>query len=188
PRLARGKITLFAGDPGVGKSSLTTDIVARASIARMWPDNSSYASAGSCIILSAEDAANDTLCPRLAVAGPDMDRVRIMRMMGRPGTKSFSLATDLPLLAAAIERLGDVTLLVIDPLSAYLGDRIDSHQTAAVRGVLEPLDAFAARYRCGILGVTHPPKAAQPKAINAFTGSLPFAAAARTAFIAIEQP
>jgi AAA domain-containing protein/bifunctional DNA primase/polymerase-like protein len=188
PRLARGKITLLAGDPGVGKSSLTTDIVARASTARMWPDNSGYASAGSCIILSAEDAANDTLCPRLAVAGADMDRVRIMRMAGRPGTKSFSLATDLPLLAAAIERLGDVILLVIDPLSAYLGDKIDTHQTAAVRGVLEPLDAFAARYRCGILGVTHPPKAAQSKAINAFTGSLAFVAAARTAFIAIEEP
>ena len=53
--------------------------------------------------------------------------------------------------------------------------------------MLAPFDAFAAEYRCGILAVTHPPKAAQSKAINAFTGSLAFVAAARTAFIAIED-
>jgi hypothetical protein len=188
PRLARGKIALIAGDPGVGKSSLITDVIARASAARLWPDGTGFAPAGPCIILSAEDAANDVLCPRLEAASADMDRVLIMRMAGKPGAKlSFSLATDLPLLATAIEALGNVVLLAIDPISAYLGDKIDTHQTAAVRGVLEPLDAFAARYRCGILAVTHPPKAVQSKAINAFTGSLAFVAAARTAFIAIEE-
>src|SRR5262249_1409549 len=126
--------------------------------------------------------------PRLAVAGADMDRVLIMRMAGKPGAKlSFSLATDLPLLATAIEALGNVVLLAIDPISAYLGDKIDTHQTAAVHGVLEPLDAFAARLGSAILAVPPPPKAMQSKAINAFTGSRAFVAAARTAFIAIEE-
>jgi hypothetical protein len=154
----------------------------------MWPDGG-FASCGNCIILSAEDAADDTICPRLEVAGADMSRVFLMRMAGKPGSKlTFSLAQDLPLLATAIEQLGNVTLLAIDPVTAYLGDKIDTHQTAAVRAVLEPLDAFAAQHRCAIVGVTHPPKAVQSKAINAFTGSLAFVAAARTAFVAIEEP
>jgi Bifunctional DNA primase/polymerase, N-terminal/AAA domain len=188
PRLARGKIALIAGDPGVGKSSLIADIVARSSRAGVWPDTG-FAPRGNCIILSAEDAADDTICPRLEVAGADMDRVLLMRMAGTPGTKlTFSLAQDLPLLAEAIDRLGDVVLLAIDPVTAYLGDKIDTHQTAAVRAVLEPLDAFAAHHRCAIFGVTHPPKATQSKAINAFTGSLAFVAASRTAFVAIEEP
>jgi putative DNA primase/helicase len=187
PRLARGKIALIAGDPGVGKSSVIADIVARSSAARMWPDTG-FAPCGNCIILSAEDAADDTICPRLEVAGADMSRVFLMRMAGKPGTKlTFSLSQDLPLLTAAIERLGSVILLAIDPITAYLGDKVDTHQTAAVRAVLEPLDAFAAHHRCSILGVTHPPKAAQSKAINAFTGSLAFVAASRTAFVAVEE-
>ena len=114
----------------------------------------------------------------------------IMRMAGGgPGTKrTFNLGQDLPLLATAIERLGnDVALLTIDPVTSYLGDKIDTHQTAAVRAVLEPLDAFAAHYRVAILGVTHPPKAAQSKAIHAFTGSLAFVAAARTCFVAVSE-
>jgi putative DNA primase/helicase len=188
PRLARGKIALIAGDPGVGKSSVIADIIARSSVAKEWPDGG-FAPAGNCIILSAEDAADDTICPRLEIAGADMSLVFLMRMAGDPGDKlTFSLAQDLPLLATAIEKLGRVTLIAIDPITAYLGDRIDTHQTAAVRAVLEPLDAFAAQHRCAIFGVTHPPKAVQSKAINAFTGSLAFVAASRTAFVAIEEP
>jgi putative DNA primase/helicase len=188
PRLALGKIALIAGDPGVGKSSLIADIVARSSAARMWPD-AGFAPCGNCIILSAEDAADDTICPRLEIAGANMSRVFLMRMAGKPGTKlTFSLGQDLPLLATAIEQLGNVILLAIDPITAYLGDKIDTHQTAAVRAVLEPLDTFAAYHRCAIFGVTHPPKAVQSKAINAFTGSLAFVAASRTAFVAIEEP
>lgn len=187
-RLARGKIALIAGDPGVGKSSVIADIVARSSAARMWPD-AGFAPRGNCIILSAEDAADDTICPRLEIAGADMSHVFLMRMAGKPGTRlTFSIGQDLPLLATAIEQLGDAILLAIDPITAYLGDRVDTHQTAAVRAVLEPLDAFAAYYRCAIFAVTHPPKAMQSKAINAFTGSLAFVAAARTAFVAVEEP
>ena len=188
PRLARGKIALIAGDPGVGKSSLVADLVARVSAGRPWPDGG-IAPIGNCIILSAEDAAADTICPRLEVAGADLSRVFLMRMAGGPGTKlTFSLGQDLPLLAAAIERLADVALLTIDPITAYLGDKVDTHQTAAVRAVLEPLDSFAAHYRCATVGVTHPPKATQTKAMHAFTGSLAFVAAARTAFVAVEEP
>jgi hypothetical protein len=188
PRLALGKMALIAGDPGVGKSHLIVDIAARISGGRMWPDGG-FTPAGNCIILSAEDAADDTICPRLEVSGADMGRVFLMRMAGKPGTKlTFSLGQDLPLLAAAIEQLGGVVLLAIDPLTAYLGDKIDTHQTAAVRAVLEPLDAFAAQHRLAIFGVTHPPKAVQSKAINAFTGSLAFVASSRTAFVCVEEP
>jgi hypothetical protein len=54
--------------------------------------------------------------------------------------------------------------------------------------VLEPVGAFAEHYQIAILGITHPPKAAQAKAINSFTGSLAFVAAARLAFIALKEP
>jgi putative DNA primase/helicase len=54
--------------------------------------------------------------------------------------------------------------------------------------VLQPLDVFADARRCAIVSITHPPKATQAKAINAFTGSLAFVAASRMAFVAVEEP
>src|SRR5262249_47391170 len=53
-RLARKKLTLISGDPGLGKSQLTTDVAARVSTNGTWPDGGE-APSGSIIILSAED-------------------------------------------------------------------------------------------------------------------------------------
>src|SRR5262249_34355637 len=67
-RLARGKLTLLAGEPGIGKSQTVIDIIARISNGGFWPDGG-RAPLGSSVILSAEDSANDTLRPRLEAAG-----------------------------------------------------------------------------------------------------------------------
>ena len=41
-------------------------------------------------------------------------------------------------IAAAADRLGDCRLIVVDPVSAYLGG-VDDHRNAEVRGILSPL-------------------------------------------------
>jgi putative DNA primase/helicase len=187
-RLAQGKMTILTGDPGLGKSQIAIDIVARITRGSNWCDGG-IAPLGNCIILSAEDAADDTLCPRLEVAGANQDRVEIIEsVVTQNGDRSFSLAHDLGALADTVKRIGNVSLIVIDPVTAYLGDKIDSHQTTAVRAVLEPLSRFAEQQRIAILAITHPPKATQSKAMHAFTGSLAFVAAARIALVALEEP
>jgi hypothetical protein len=60
-RIARGKQTLIGGDPGVGKSQIVIDIIARITRGASWPDGG-RPKIGNCLILSAEDAAKDTLC------------------------------------------------------------------------------------------------------------------------------
>jgi putative DNA primase/helicase len=187
-RLARGKQALIGGDPGVGKSQIVLDIVARITRGSPWPDGGK-APLGNCIVLSAEDAANDTICPRLDAAGADLDKVHILQSVNEGGkSRAFSLAHDLVALAAVVREIGDVVLIMVDPITAYLGTDLDSHRTTSVRAILEPLDKFADTYRCCVVCITHPPKAAQSKAINSFTGSLAFVADARTAFVAIDEP
>jgi hypothetical protein len=66
--------------------------------------------------------------------------------------------------------------------------KIDGHQTTDVRAVLEPLADFATNTKVAIFGITHPPKHASGKAINAFTGSLAFIAVARLGFFVLEEP
>lgn len=187
-RLAARKLTLVAGDPGMGKSQMTIDVVARISTGAMWPDGCGAAPSGSTIILSAEDSVSDTLRPRLEAAGADLTRVHVLRAtIDRNGARrTFSLQGDLGLLGEKVKALGDVRLVVVDPITSYMG-KVDSHRTSDVRAVLEPVAEFAERHNVSVLAVSHPPKATQAKAMHAITGSLAFVAAARLVFIAIEE-
>lgn len=188
-RLAIGKVTLLGGNPGTGKSTIACDIEARISRGSPWPDGGSP-QAGSVVIFSAEDAIDDTLRPRLEAAGADLTRIHVVRAVPvtNGSERTFSLQDDLARLREVVGRLGDVRLVRFDPITSYMGSGIDSHQTADVRAVLEPLARLADEMRVAVLAITHPPKTTQGRAINAFTGSLAFVAAARMAFICIEEP
>src|SRR5262249_39274892 len=69
-RIARGKLSLIAGDPGLGKSVLTTALASVVSRGSKWPDGTAC-EPGSVIFLSAEDDLADTIRPRLDAAGAD---------------------------------------------------------------------------------------------------------------------
>src|SRR5215831_18925310 len=71
-RVAIGKHTALAGEPGGGKSQLTIDLAARVSMGAKLPCGEGTASQGAVIILSAEDSDADTIVPRLHAAGADL--------------------------------------------------------------------------------------------------------------------
>lgn len=73
-RIARGKITVLAGHPGLGKSQAALDIGAGVTVGRPWPVGGGKPEPGAIIILSAEDDASDTIRPRLEAAGADLDQ------------------------------------------------------------------------------------------------------------------
>ena len=190
-RIARGKHTCFAGEPGTGKSQLATDIEARITMGAEWPCGEGRAPQGSIIILSAEDGEADTIVPRLLAAGADLGRVHIISAVRieDKGRRSFNLRADLDLLERKIVELGDVGLIRIDPISSYLG-KTDSHNNAEVRGVLEPIGEMAERMRIAILSITHFSKtgaATTTKALHRFIGSIAFVGAPRAAFAVIED-
>src|SRR5262245_9230226 len=64
-RLARGKHTAFAGEPGDGKSQLSVYVAATISRGGEWPCDEGRAPIGNVIIFNAEDGADDTIVPRL---------------------------------------------------------------------------------------------------------------------------
>jgi putative DNA primase/helicase len=147
-RIARGKHTCIAGEPGTGKSQLTIAIVAAVTIGGEWPCGEGSAPLGNVIVLNAEDSASDTIVPRLLAAGADRARVTLVSAVRNPdGTRrTLNLQADLALLEREIARIGNVALVIIDPVSSYLG-KADSHNNSEVRGVLEPLSEMAERMR-----------------------------------------
>src|SRR6185437_12634574 len=103
-RIAIGKHTCIAGEPGTGKSQLATAIEATITIAGEWPCGEGKAPQGSVIILSAEDGEADTIVPRLYAANADLGRVHIISAVrtDTDGRRSFNLQADLELLERKI--------------------------------------------------------------------------------------
>jgi RecA-family ATPase len=76
-RLARGKVVVIEGPPGLGKSTLTVTITAHFSVGRALPGGTTTVPAD-CIILSYEDGIADTIAPRLLAANGDPRRVHVL--------------------------------------------------------------------------------------------------------------
>ena len=179
-RIALGKLTFIQGDPDLGKSFLTLDMAARVSTGRPWPgDASTGQPAENVFLLSAEDGVADTIRPRLEAAGANLKRVFFAKGIS-------SLTSGLSELDRFISRKGSLRLLVIDPLSAYLG-KTDSHKNAEVRGALAPLVSMAERHQFAVVCVTHLNKNTEGPAIYRATGSLAFTAAARAVWQAVKD-
>ncbi|MBE3123213.1 MAG: AAA family ATPase [Planctomycetes bacterium] len=190
-RFALGKLSLIAGEPGLGKSFLTLDMAARVSRGDGWPCNeAAKAEPGGVVLLSAEDDIKDTIVPRLIAAGADRLRILAMRALYQPvlglgGSVEkpvpFSLLEHIPQLEEMIRRAAPCRLVIVDPVSAFLGGT-DSHNNSEVRGVLAPLAEMAARNRVAVVAVTHLNKG-QGSALNRVIGSIAFTAAARAAYV-----
>jgi len=176
-RIPRGKLSIIAGQPGEGKSTVTLDLAARITRGATLPDGCT-APQGSVLLLSAEDGLADTIRPRLDAAGADSTRVHALTAIKTlDGARPVNLANDLPCLREAMDAVRPI-LVVVDPLSAYLG-KTDSWKDAEVRSVLSPLAELANERRCAITAVMHFSKATGQKPINKILGSVGFAAAAR---------
>jgi hypothetical protein len=186
-RIAIGKVTLLYGDPGLGKSLVTLDIAARVSRGAAWPDKrGEERPSGSVILLSAEDDAADTLRPRLDAHEADCQRIHVLKAIHTYDNKgdhvrAFDLTRDIEQLRQVLDKTPDCRLVIIDPISAYLG-KADSHVNADVRAALAPLAELATEKRIAILAVTHLRKG-DGAAIHRGMGSMGFVAAARAAWV-----
>lgn len=183
--LARGKLQLIAGVPSVGKTTIALACAAIISAGDYWPDET-RAKVGKVLIWSSEDDAADTLKPRLMRMGADLENVRfITETTIDRKRRPFCPATDMPALAAHAKAIGQVDLLIIDPIVAALGGKVDSHKNSETRLGLQPVVDFAVDTKCAVLGVTHFTKGtAGQDPVERVTGSLAFGALPRIVWAA----
>jgi putative DNA primase/helicase len=151
----------------------------------LWPVDRTQCEQGNVVILSAEDDPADTIRPRLEAAGADLSKIIILDGVVRHADgsrRAISLTSDLEKLGATLAEIGDVALVVIDPITAYLGDA-DSHNNANMRALLAPLTDLAEKHRTAMLCVSHLTKGEGTEAMMRVQGSVAFVAAPRAAFL-----
>ena len=176
--LAKGKLHIFAGAAGTGKTTIALALASTITKGGRFPDGSP-SPAGSVLIWSGEDSAADTLVPRLMAAGADLSKVHFIgETTANHEVTCFDPSTDMHPLMMAATNLSDLALLIVDPIvNAVAGD---SHKNGEVRRALQPVVDFGEKLNCAVLGITHFSKGGQGKdPLERVTGSLAFGALAR---------
>jgi DNA polymerase I-like protein with 3'-5' exonuclease and polymerase domains len=188
--LARGGLELMAGTPEIGKSQIHCQYIAHLTTGRDWPNGMPGTSPCRVIMITAEDTTADTIVPRLKAAGANLGLVEQLHAIRRNGRdEMFLLGEDLERLARTVRHFGDVGLIAIDPITAYMGSNkhFDSHRATDVRSQLMPLKRFAEEFGIAISAITHPPKNASTQPLNHFIGSQAFIASARIGHLCIAE-
>ena len=166
PYIPYGKITIIQGDPGEGKTTLVLNLAALLTRGEKLPESDTVAEPITVLYQSAEDGLADTIKPRVMV----IDETNIDLSM-----------TDHHL-EAAIRQTG-ARLVILDPLQAYLGAKVDMHRANEVRPVFKHLATVAEKYGCAIVLIAHMNKSAGMKAAYRMLGSVDITAAARSVLI-----
>jgi hypothetical protein len=185
-RIPFGKLTIFDGDPDMGKSVVTTDIAARVSTGRGFPDGAECEAANVAIV-NVEDGVADTIVPRLKAAGADLDRCQIVKGLpdGKGGTRLIEIPQDIAALESFVQA-HDIKLLIVDPVLTMLGGDANKDQDA--RKALAPLRDMAERTGCAVVAVRHLNKSVGLKAIQRGGGNMGLIGVARAGCFFAQDP
>lgn len=188
PWLWRGYIpletsTLIAGKGGVGKSQFLTWLTSQVSMGEQeFPQ-------GKVIILSAEDHGRYTLIPRLIAVNSNLSNVEIIQsavdVKSKLKERFICLDQDISLLDKKIKELDNVKLIIIDPITAYLGNVKENH-SADVRSFILKLNKLAEDNKLAIMLNTHTRKSSNGEspssAADEIMGSIAWSNTVRMAF------
>jgi hypothetical protein len=192
--LPRGKLVLLAGRGGLGKSTITADIAARLSRGERAM-GLEYDPPPPCEVIFAtcEDDPEDTLVPRLAAAGADLDKIHFpagVCIPSKPGERPtpWSLAHHVAL-ENTLKANPGIRLLIIDPATAFAGlAGVDGHKDAELRALLGPLSDAAAAHDLTIVLVVHLSKRQDVGVVEKVMGSVAWVNSVRMAWVVMPAP
>ena len=176
PYIPFGKLTILHGDAGNGKTYLAMQRCA-ACTNRVPIPNMEAVEPFNVIYQTAEDGLGDTIKPRLIDAGADLEKVLII---------DEGEDDPLTLVDERIEkaiRQNNARLLIIDPIQAFLGEKVDMNRANEVRPILRKIGNVAQRTGCAIVLVGHLNKATGQQSNYRNLGSVDFNAGVRSVLV-----
>jgi putative DNA primase/helicase len=185
-------LSLLEGDPGLGKTLILLDLVAR--VTRGWPMPPGPRGVppvrppGQVLLMAAEDSAEHALRPRLDAAGADLSRVHLLDAVDIGGERRHpTLPWNVDLIEEVI-RSNAVGLWAVDPLTAFADPGLSVNRDQDVRRVTTRLKGLAERTGCAVLLLRHLNKATGGRALYRGAGSIGIVAAARATLVVGRHP
>ena len=175
PYIPLGKLSILHGDPGEGKTTLALWIAAACSRGLALPGGETGEPL-TVLYQTAEDGLGDTIKPRLLESQADLHHIYTID------------ETDFPL-SMPDHRIGEAIrdtqaqLMILDPLQAYLGEKVDMNRANEVRTVMKGLTQVANQTGCAIVLVGHLNKSQTANSAQRGLGSMDFRAAARSVLL-----
>lgn len=188
-RIAEGKLTLIAGEKGAGKSFFTLALASIVSRGAVFPDRPTEpVKQAHVILVGAEDDLEDTVKPRLDAMGADSRRITAVGIgKDRKGRAVYFTVADLWHLEGIMKRRPETKLIIIDPITQYLGP-INDHRNTELRAVLMPLAEFAKKHHVAVVLITHFNKGSGGKVMSRIIGSTAYTAVVRSVFAVAVDP
>ena len=176
PYIPFGKLTILHGDAGNGKTYVAMQLCAACTNKAAIP-NMETPEPFNVIYQTAEDGLGDTIKPRLIEAGADLEKVLVI---------DEGEEDPLTLVDERIERAirqNNARLLIIDPIQAFLGEKVDMNRANEVRPILRKIGNVAQRTGCAIVLIGHLNKATGQQSNYRGLGSIDFAAGVRSVLV-----
>ena len=156
-RLPRGKFVLLQGDPGLGKSLVSTDLAACVSTGRAMPGEppGTVHEPRNVVLLVNEDDLASTIRPRLDMAGADLHRISVIEGQydDENVLRPLNIADEEQLRYALTTK--EAAMLIIDPLFGHLPPGISISKEEEIRHLLAPLIAMVAELDVVLVGIRH---------------------------------
>lgn len=192
PWIPRRAVTLIDGDPGLGKSTLSLDLAARASRGFKMPPAAGETDPGrapcNVLLLGAEDNLAYTVRPRLDAAGADVSRVHALDGIGSgDDERPAVLPYDLGVVEKTIAGLG-AQLVIIDPFMAFLGSDVDAHRDQDIRRCMHRLKLLAEATGAAVVLIRHLNKMMGGSSLYRGGGSIGIISAVRSALVVGKNP
>jgi putative DNA primase/helicase len=194
-RIPQGKLTVFAGNPGVTKSVVTCEVAAIVTSQRDWPDHLNRNEPCEVLMLASEDGWDDTVVPRLMAAEADLSKIHHLKLVSLNDAegmtekgRQFKFDTDLKLLEKTLDRNPNIRMVIVDPASNYLGKAKMYEEQSVREKVLVPLADLAERKKVSVIVVMHLNKKADLEAIHRVGGAMAFVGVARNVWLFVRDP
>ena len=176
PFIPYGKLTIIQGDPGEGKTTLVLNIAAVLSKGQGLDEHMNPEQPLHIIYQTAEDGLADTVKPRLEKAQADCNNIFVIDETD----VSLSMLDDRIEQAILKEK---AKLMILDPIQAYLGAKMDMNRANEARDMTKHLGQVAERTGCAIVLIGHMNKNAGGKVAYRGMGSIDFFAVARSVLL-----
>ena len=190
-RIPSGTLCTIAGDPDEGKSLVTLYLAACVSQGLRFFGDPEPTPKGKVLILSAEDDPETTLRPRLEAAGADVSKVLlfesvITRTESTTKSRLAQLDADISVIKDAVENDSEIKLIIIDPISSFLG-KANMIKETEVREVLQPLVQLSANKKLSVIMVAHFNKGSHETAMNKVGGAKAIVGQGRAAWVCCRE-